>query len=215
MLTTHVDSHVEEQALAAAGGDREALARLYERYADPVLRYARLRVGDDLMVAEDVASTTWERVAKSIRGYSTKGNGFPAWLFTITRRTAAEHHRTAGRRRENLAAEFLADDHPDTDATPHEVVEARMVSHRVTRAVRGLAPRQRRCVTLRFYVGLDLADTAAVMKISVGAVKQLQHRGLTTLAGQLGSDIRSLPVAETVVAVDTTQGARTASGVRR
>jgi RNA polymerase sigma-70 factor (ECF subfamily) len=49
-------------------------------------------------------------------------------------------------------------------------------------AVRQLKPEQQECVVLRFLQGLSVAETAAVMGRSDGAIKQLQLRAVRALA---------------------------------
>jgi RNA polymerase sigma-70 factor (ECF subfamily) len=49
-------------------------------------------------------------------------------------------------------------------------------------AVRPLKPEQQECVVLRFLQGLSVAETAAVMGRSDGAIKQLQLRAVRALA---------------------------------
>lgn len=178
---------VEELARAAASGDAEALGALYDMYADPVLRLIRTKITGDLHAAEDIAAATWEKVARAIRSYQPIGGGFPAWLATITRRTTAEYQRTLLRRwgREELRGDFLTDDVLDPSMSVQELAETRMVAATIARAVESLPPKQRTCVRLRFYVGLSVADTAAVMGMDPNAVKQTQLRAKRTLAKRL------------------------------
>lgn len=177
---------VEEHARAAASGDAGSFDWLFQRYADPVWRFIRLRVGPDLALADDVAQETWERVVKAIRSYQTKGAGFPAWLFTIARNTAREHQRGLLRRRETLCGDFVADDY--TAAGGYAGDDARLEAHHLAAAVETLLPAQRQCVRLRFYAGLSLEDTAAVMGRTVGSIKQLQRRALGNLAKHYQGD---------------------------
>jgi DNA-directed RNA polymerase specialized sigma24 family protein len=51
----------------------------------------------------------------------------------------------------------------------------------VLAAVRGLAPRQREVLTLRYYLTLSTEETARAMGISVGAVKSTLSRAIATL----------------------------------
>ena len=51
----------------------------------------------------------------------------------------------------------------------------------VLEALRGLAPRQRACVVLRYYEDLSVEQTAEVLGCSEGTVKSQAARGLDTL----------------------------------
>jgi len=53
------------------------------------------------------------------------------------------------------------------------------------KALRGLAPRQRTAVVLRYYEQLTERETAALMGCSVGAVKSQTHAGLARLRAML------------------------------
>lgn len=177
---------VEALAHAAAKGEERAFEQLYETYYDPLLRYVALRTENNLTVAEDIAASTWEKVARSIHAFESRGAGFPAWLFTIARRSVQEHYRTLIRRPERLDGEMLSWDRVDVAEGPDVLLERKVRDQQVAAAVRSLSAAQRRCVTLRFFVNLSLADTAEVMGKNANTIKQLQHRALGTLRKRLG-----------------------------
>ncbi|PWG74244.1 RNA polymerase subunit sigma-70, partial [Enterococcus hirae] len=56
---------------------------------------------------------------------------------------------------------------------------------RLAAALRTLPDSQREVVLLRYVLSLSLAETAAAVEKSEGAVKQLQVRGLETLRARL------------------------------
>lgn len=55
-------------------------------------------------------------------------------------------------------------------------------------AVRGLPPRQRDCVLLRFYLDLSAPDIADTTGLSTGTVKNHLHRAMRSLASTLEED---------------------------
>ena len=57
---------------------------------------------------------------------------------------------------------------------------------RVARALTQMPDGQREVITLRYVLALSLAETAAAVGRTEGAVKQLQLRGLSTLKAILG-----------------------------
>ena len=75
----------------------------------------------------------------------------------------------------------IPDDAPGADSA----LQASQVSAVVARAVRALPERQRQAIVLCHYEGLNLADAAAAMDASVGAVEQLLHRAKNTLRVEL------------------------------
>jgi RNA polymerase sigma factor (sigma-70 family) len=95
------------------------------------------------------------------------------------------------RRKRQPALDARAKDlHPDPGAaTPAERGDfAGAIARRdaLLRALRLIPPRMREAVVLRHVEGLPVVDTAAIMKISEGAVKNLTFQGLRKLRGRLG-----------------------------
>ena len=59
----------------------------------------------------------------------------------------------------------------------------------LVRALQQLSPRERECVVLRHYLDLSEKDTAATLRISVGAVKSYTAKGLARLRPLLSATI--------------------------
>ncbi len=55
-------------------------------------------------------------------------------------------------------------------------------------ALRGLPRRQREVLVLRYYLDLDAAEIAAMLRIGQSAVRSTTARGLAALARMLGED---------------------------
>lgn len=188
---------VERLAVAAAGGCSDALGALYERYVDPVYRYVHVRTRDHAKT-EDICSEVWVKVVRGIRGYQQRAGGFPAWLFTIARTTSADHYRAADRRPETPTADMLHFYCPSMDVGPEEATLRTEVAEQLAKALRKLSKPQAQCLTLRFFHGLSIAETASVMGTTIGAVKQQQLRAMRHLAAVLPEEIRSLGAAVNV-----------------
>src|SRR5947208_574358 len=78
---------------AAQQGDRQAFARLVERYWDPLFRWL-YHLAHDRHTAEDLAQ---EAFLKALNGLHTfrLGTNFRAWLFRIAHNTFANHRRSS------------------------------------------------------------------------------------------------------------------------
>jgi RNA polymerase sigma-70 factor (sigma-E family) len=72
------------------------------------------------------------------------------------------------------------------DESPEDVAVARSEHSRLSRAVRRLPRRQREVVVCRYYLELSVAETAQVLGIAAGSVKQHAHRGVETLTKNVG-----------------------------
>jgi RNA polymerase sigma-70 factor (ECF subfamily) len=178
---------VERLAAAAARGSAHALAQLYDTYSPQVYRliYRQLQ---DQAAADDVHQEVWCRVARKIGSYKREGAGFPAWLYRITHHLIRDHWRALRRRREQLTADMLALYLPAPGDTPEDLAQRTEIAEKLAAALRRLPARQCEAVTLRYWVGMTIAETAAVMGRSEGAVKQLVYRGIAKLNRALGPE---------------------------
>lgn len=168
------------------------MSDLYELYADPLYRFVHVRTQNHA-ASEDICQEVWLKVVRLIGGYEKKGvAGFPGWLFTIARTVAADHFRAGARRPETPTADMLSFNTPALDVGPEEAAVRGHVAEVLAQAIGRLAKSQAQCLILRFFDGLSLAETAAVMDSTVGAVKQTQLRGLRALAAVLPPEIRIL-----------------------
>ena len=142
--------------------------------------YARLcRTGfllcGDWQRAEDAAQETllkmhrsWARIARH--------EGLDAYARQTLVRTLIDEWRRPWRRHEHVA-----DDLPEGRSTPRDATAQIDDRAQLVRAVSLLAPRQRACVVLRFYLDVSVAETATTLGCSEGNVKRLTSDGLAAL----------------------------------
>lgn len=163
----------------AQQGDAEAFGQIYDAYVDSIYRYLYYRVGSH-SVAEDLTSETFLRALRRIDSFTWQGKDIGAWFVTIARNLVTDHVKSSRFRLEVTTADMLDADRA-VDGIEDEVL-GRLESAVLLDAVRQLKPEQQECIVLRFLQGLSVAETAAVLKRSEGAVKQLQLRAVRALA---------------------------------
>ena len=171
-------SDFEAVAVAAAAGDRDALAGLYERYADDIYRWVYVRVGTH-HAAEDVTGEVWAKVARSIHTYQSTGHGFIKWLVTIAANTIRSVYRAPIR--EIPTESMLALDAPTGMAGPEDDALAEETRRVVAAALGKLSKRDAEVVTLRFFHRFSVLETATATGLSESNVKVIQHRAMRTL----------------------------------
>lgn len=164
----------DAELVAAARGDPQAFAALYHRYVTPVYRYLYHRVGNPAE-AEDLTSQVFTAALESLDGYRERGN-FPAWLFTIARRTAIAHYR---RRRPEIPLE--EGENSGEGGDPLEGLVRDESVARLGALLAGLDEEQRELLDLRFSAALTYKQIAQVLGRSEGAVKMAVHRLLNQL----------------------------------
>lgn len=199
---------VEELAEAAARGGEDAeaaMGELFERYVDPIYRFVHMKTRNPAQT-EDLCQDVWVRVVRAIPRYEPSGSGFPAWLFTIAGNVVKDYYRRSSSRPETPTADMLHLNSPSLEVSPEEAALRGEVSAQLEKALRGLPAKQRQCVTLRFFAGLSLAETASVMKMTVGNVKVTQHRALRVLEKVLPQEMRILGASLGVTHVHRANG---------
>jgi RNA polymerase sigma-70 factor (ECF subfamily) len=75
---------------------------------------------------------------------------------------------------------------------PESIVEAQLLMGEVAEAVQKLPEAQRDVISLRFAVGLSIAETAQVLGKRQGNVKTLQHKAVAKLQKMLLSETTQL-----------------------
>lgn len=139
-----------------------------DEHRAPVLSFLRSMVGPD-----DADDCFQETFIAAMRSYQRLDGQHPrAWVMTIARNKAIDHHRARARRpepRERLP-EQATHDHTVADRDPG-----------LWAAVGELPPKQRSAVALRFAADLSYADVARALECSEDAARRSVHEGLKRL----------------------------------
>lgn len=171
----------------ARKGDADAFGLLYDHYQASVYRFLFYRTRSATL-AEDLTSETFFRALRSMTSFRWQGKDFGAWLMTIGRNLATDHFK-AGRTRLEMTTEDMGV-HDDATEGPESTVLAGLTNEILLGALKELPDEQRDCLVMRFLQGMSIAETAAVLGRSDGAVKQLQLRGVRNLAKLMPEGIR-------------------------
>jgi RNA polymerase sigma-70 factor (ECF subfamily) len=167
---------------AARDGDPEARAAIFDRYHPVIYRYALARLSA-VPDAEDAVAETFLAAFRSIPTFRWRGVPFEAWLFRIAASKVVDVARR--RQRASLPLDALAGEPVDEGADPARRIARRERRAELVEALDQLPAAQRDVLVLRFLLGRPVADVAATMGRSEGAVKQLQARALTNLRRRL------------------------------
>jgi RNA polymerase sigma-70 factor, ECF subfamily len=171
----------------ARNGDADAFGMLFDHYHVSVYRFLFHRTRSSTL-AEDLTSETFFRALRSMSSFRWQGKDFGAWLMTIARNLATDHFK-AGRTRLELSTEDMGL-HDDSTEGPEHAVLASLTNELLLKALTELPSEQKDCLIMRFLQGMSIAETAAVLGRSEGAVKQLQLRGVRNLAKLMPEGIR-------------------------
>lgn len=171
----------------ARNGDKDAFGLLYDHYQPSVYRFLYYRTRSATL-AEDLTADTFFRALRSMNNFRWQGRDFGAWLMTIARNLTTDHFK-AGRTRLEMTTEDMGR-HDDVTEGPESAVLASLTNEVLLAALTKLPTEQRECLIMRFLQGLSIAETAASLGRSDGAIKQLQLRGVRNLAKLMPEGLR-------------------------
>ena len=162
-----------ELARKAAGGDVAAFTALVRAHEGVVRRFLTRLAGaegaDDL--AQEVFLKAW-RLGGDWRGEGS----YRSWLMGIawTQFLGARRANARSRARDHAAYE----QDPQVDGGPDAAID-------LSRALGGLAERERAAVLLCFGEGCSHAEAARIMDVPLGTLKSIVARGRSALAARL------------------------------
>jgi RNA polymerase sigma factor (sigma-70 family) len=145
-----------------------------DQHRGPVLAFCRAMVGP--VEADDCFQETF---MAALRAYDRADGRNPrAWVLTIARRKAIDHHRARASRPEPRGE------------LPEQAIHDR-VDHgapEVWAAVGGLPPKQRAAVALRFAADLAYREVAEALGTSEEAARRNVHEGLKRLRQKIETE---------------------------
>jgi RNA polymerase sigma-70 factor (ECF subfamily) len=164
--------------IAEALEDPAAFGRLYDRYVQPVYRYAYSRL-DNAHEAEDITSQTFIAAYESLPRYRERGH-FPAWLFRIARSKMMDHFRRSRREVALDAATHIVEsgDVLGTVIQDQELSQLRSVIQKLTEEEQDL-------IRLRYVADLSFSEMADLLGKRDDAVKKSVYRLLARLKSQM------------------------------
>ena len=162
--------------LPAAAPGRIALdfEQLHRTTRDDVFAYVATLL-HDRSAAEDVTALAFERAFRKRKSFDSRRGSERAWLFGIARHAALDELRR-GKRSAPLVSEPEA-----VSPSPDEELERTLRRAAVRTALGALPARERELIALKFHAGLDNAEIADVLGVSVTNAGTRLHRALTKL----------------------------------
>jgi len=179
-VAVHSPADETDEALLVrvAGGDREAFARLFGKYAPKVKGYL-IRLGARGAAAEDLAQdamvSVWRR-AGSFDPAKAKGS---TWIFVIARNAWIDRLR-----REKVELAYRAGmDEPEesSDEAPDEAAVRLQTEEQIAAALLTLSEDQRQVVRLSFFEDRPHSEIAERLSLPLGTVKSRLRLALIKL----------------------------------
>jgi len=176
-------SGVEETALirAAQDGDRQAFARLVERYWSRLFRWLYHLVRDRHQ-AEDLAQEAFLKALANLERFRA-GTNFRAWLFRIAHNSYANQVRASSRRRAPLP-----EDLPTRELGPVQRACSRETLAELTEAVNRLPTDWKAALLLRVEEDLSFRQIAGILNTTEETARWRVFKARQQLLGELPTE---------------------------
>jgi RNA polymerase sigma factor (sigma-70 family) len=171
----------ERAALAALdrGSSDDALALLMREYGTAVYRYCRqMMVDEDL--AQEVQQMTFVQAHEGLARFARRSS-LRSWLFGIARHRCLDHLKMHRRRYKRFGPIEEASDLPEPGGSAEDRLSERSVARVLESCLRGLAPRVRTAVLLRYQQGLSYPEIARLSNEKAPALQVRVARALPLL----------------------------------
>ena len=173
----------DERLLAeAANGDGKAFQILYERYRDPIFRFA-FRLLGSAEAAEDVAHDCFLSLMQDPRRFDPERASLRTYIYAAARNQAAKRYQHSGR--EAGMEEIEKEPEVGERHSPMAHVLESELAAEVEQAIASLPPLQREAIVLFEYEELTLAEIAAVVGADSNTVKARLFRAREQLRNRL------------------------------
>jgi len=160
-----------------AGDD--AIAELWRRHGQALLRFALKLTRGDRQRAEDIVQETLLRAWRHPEVVGSGDRAIRAWLFTVTRHVAIDMWRARSR------AEETIDDRQTDRPDPAQHIDQVVTALTVRAAIAQLSPEHREVIVGMYFGGQSAAELAQTLRIPTGTVKSRAYYGLRQLRRQL------------------------------
>jgi RNA polymerase sigma-70 factor, ECF subfamily len=168
---------------AVAGGDRTALAALYDRHGGAVVALLQ-RMLRDQALAEDLLHDVFLEAWHHAAAYDPQRGSVRTWLM-VRARSRALDRRDKLQRDAEVAARATRDDASQV----HEVGEVvGLDGARLRRLAAGLSRELVQVIELAYFEGLSSSQIAEALHIPVGTVKSRVARALDALRAAFGAE---------------------------
>ena len=170
----------------AAKGETAAFQILYERYRNPIFRFAYRMLGS-AEAAEDVTHDCFLSLINDPGRFDAAKASLRTYLFAAARHQATRRYQNFSRESPLEDFEFRG---PEKHEPPQRVLDNELAAE-VGRAIASLPPLQREALVLFEYEDLSLAEIGVIVGADSNTVKARLFRARDKLRASLGRYFRN------------------------
>ena len=160
--------------------DEQALAKLYDRYANLLYSLARRIVsaqGESEDILQEVFLLVWNKSGSYVKERGT----VYSWITTLTRNKAIDRVRSKRYKQQSKESKLdevnsAVDTHPASN--PHQTVVLKEYQEIVAAAKKKLSAIETKILELSYYGGYSQTEIAAMLNMPLGTVKTKMRQGI-------------------------------------
>lgn len=172
-----MDKEKEQELIdLCRGGNTEAFGLLYDAYVREMYLFIYYKT-NHRETAEDLVSQVFVKAWSGLSGY--RGDGFRAWLYSISRNLVIDHYRRT--RFTDDVADYWDLPSPSDQAGD---LDQKIDQERIRAVLSVLTAEERDILIMRFWNDMEFREIAKVLGKSEGAVKMKTYRTLSSLRDQ-------------------------------
>jgi RNA polymerase sigma-70 factor (ECF subfamily) len=153
-------------------GEQEQFALLVDTYKSMAYNIAYRMLGDADM-AKDMAQESFISAYASLEKFEY-GSKFSSWLYRIVVNKCKDHLRAE---RDTVQVDEIAESVPSRGRTPEQIASSRQTGDVIQNALNSMPEVYREVIVLKHIEELDFQEIAAILGVSVNALKVRAHRG--------------------------------------
>jgi RNA polymerase sigma-70 factor (ECF subfamily) len=160
--------------------DEAALGSIFDTYYPVLYRYIYHHV-HHTEAAEDLTAEVFARMLKQLAEGRGPRRHLRAWLYRVAHNLVVDESR----RRKHRDHDPLDEQAVSVEGEVEQQAETSILREQARTALMALTPKQRAVIILKFLEGYENREVARMLDTTIGAVKALQHRGLTAMQRHL------------------------------
>jgi len=171
------------------GGDRTAMAELYDRYFDRLYSLVYNQVDRNRDIAEDIVQDTFLAALKSAEGFKGRSSAY-TWLCSIAYHKVADYYRRQSRERKRMVFGMDVDtldvaENPGSQPQPDSLVESAETRQVVNQALARLPWDYRQVLVLKYVEEMSVLEISQIMDRSPKSIEGLLTRSRKELQTHL------------------------------
>lgn len=169
----------EDRIVEKAKTDKVAFGLLYDHYWPKIVRYLKAKLNGNELLAEDIASTTFEKAFKNIKLFKWQGVSFSAWIYKIAYNSYVDYVRTIKTPVNVDIENVIADNRISVEEKMMEDETALTLE----KLISTLNEREQKIIKLKFYEGYTNRKIAEIMGMTETNVGTVINRAINKLRG--------------------------------